>query len=67
MSGSVYMQVGFDVRISGFRFGKVFFKVNRELSADELQGAFLVNNVEKDGLIDVSKKFVSVFWTFITA
>lgn len=53
--------------ISVFRFGKVFFKVDRELSADELQGAFLVSNIEKDGLIDVSKKFNSIFWTFITA
>ena len=49
------------------RFGQIFFKAERTLSMDELQANFLVSNVEKDGLIDVSKPLGSTYWTFVTA
>lgn len=49
------------------RFGKIFFKAERTLSMDELQAVFLVSNVERDGLIDVSKPFGSTRWTFVTS
>ena len=50
------------------RFGKIFFKAERKLTADELHAEFPVADVEKDGLINVSKLAIgSSHWTFVTA
>ena len=52
--------------VATHRFGQIFFKADRTLSMDELQAEFLVNNVEKDGLIDLSMPLGSTHWTFVT-
>ena len=49
-----------------FRFGRLFWKTNHALTRDDLERKYLLERLEKDGLVHVENILGSSHWTFQT-